>query len=213
MTETFNSTNLTLQKWEEIVNTYARQACIAHQIKAEHFEVRLVTELRDNAIMGLIPGNPVLICLRWPAAHEFLNTQLRSAFSTIKRYKLRRTMEVVPVAMIKRNRAELKEAFKNGMKKKEWSSKRFIDEEDIIFDLVPKRRLKVSEMVITKLEDTLTGESITVHHTGKATRFEGENVGMWLELSRIVREKHPEGNYKDDPCEPELTEALKLVGE
>lgn len=182
--KTINSSDLVAM--EKLVNDYARIACVRHHINPEHFEVHLATEL--SGVMVLRPGAKVQIFLLWPHAQSHLNTHLRSAFSAMLKYNMRRTLEIVPIALVKQQQDEFKK----------FAKERFGEIGEILTELIPRQRLRVQHITTTILTDAQTGEQVVVSSRDKETRFDGDDVGTWLHLSRIVREKHPAASDVDE---------------
>lgn len=168
-----------LESIEAVVCEYTKREAFKKHINPDHISLHLVRNL--DGIMKVEGGPTVKIFLKWPDAYGELNTILGDAFSLIKRYPVRRTMEVVPYMYTRTASAEIK---------KKWKKESFTDESEIIFDLLRRGRLKVTETVTTKLTDTVTGESVSVTSEGKSNRFEGDAINLWFRLSRIVRDKY-----------------------
>lgn len=177
-------------KVEPIVREYARALAFRHQVKPEHFEVHLARNL-GGAIMKMTAGGCVNIMVQWPEAQPQLKTILESAFKAMQRFGLRRTLEVVPVAYSKKLDAE----------NKKWKKERFIDGADIVCDLIPQHRLRVQRHETITLSDVVTGEKVTFSHELPLERFDGGINKLWFELSRVVRDLHPEEEtrYNDEP--------------
>lgn len=202
-----------LAEKEKMVNEYAKRGypemgipalCKRYGLSPNHFEIRLSTSL-EKGHMSLIPGNPVEIILLWPHCQPIINTQLASAFNAIQRHRMWRTMALVPASYMHEGR--------------KWAKVALGDAADNVMDLIPRPRLRMTTTTITTLTDAKTGESISVTHKGKEERYDAEHVGMWLELSRIVREKHPEMLPESNPYivpavpvsdAPALDEALAM---
>lgn len=165
-----------LRNVENIVRLYAETIFKRHHINPEHVDLHLSTEM--NAIMNVFGGHKVHLWLKWPHAHLEINQLLKDFCKLFP--KIHRTMEVVPFAL--------------AFQEKKWLREKFSTEEQIIFDLLPKHRLKISRKEIVTVEDTVTGESISIEHKGSSDRFEGEEVGMWIDLSRIINKKYPTEN-------------------
>lgn len=187
---------VSLSNVEKVVNEYARVLAVKARINPDHVEVFLSRNL--GAIMKVNGGSVVRVFLQWPEAQPNINTLLGDAFSLMKRYPVRRTMEIVPVSYIRTQRDEIK---------KKWRKEKFTDESEIILDLVPRHRLRVVESHTTTLTDVVSGESITVTRTGPTDRFDGDAISLWFDLSRVVRDKHPEEDLPDD--EPKETPLLE----
>lgn len=166
---------------EEVVRGYAEVVAKRHGINKAHFELHLVVD--SKYVLNVIGGPIVKIVLLWPHAQPNINTLLGDAFALMRRHPIRRTMEIVPVAYVRTESAEIK---------KKWRKEKFTDESDIILDLIPRSRLRVKKTETTVIEDIVTGESITLIHEYPTDRFDSDATSLWLRLSRIVRDKHPE---------------------
>lgn len=185
-----------LPKIEEIINEGARAIARQHRVNPAQFKI--VLSLSLDGILKITAGNPVLITLRWPIADKTtLHMNLRSAINQVN--KMFRTMEVVHVSLT----LQTKENFRKYVKE------RYGDISEVIPDLIPRSRLRISEETITTLEDAQTGEKIEVRHKGKTTRFDGDDIGMWIKLSRIVREKETVNVLEVEPA-PETQQTPEL---
>lgn len=166
------------QAMELMVNKHAKDnLCRKHGVSPDHFQIHMSEDIGDN-ISSVIPGHIVQIHLKWPEVIPTMNSVIHDCLSLIARYKLRRTLEIVPYAYMR--------DWNN-----KWKREMFQDESDIVMDMLPKHRLKISESTTITLEDSVTGETISITKSGKKERFEGEDVTLWIQLSRIVRDKHP----------------------
>lgn len=170
----------TLSAVEQVVNEYAKKYARRYRVDEDEFKVLLVTEFKG--IMGLRRGPVVQIVLLWPDAQPNINTLLESAFKTISRNRLVDTMAVESVMHIRRRAEE----------RRKWVREQIGDEADIILDLIPKHRVKVTQTTIVEYEDVVTGEKLTLTHKQSPEYFRGQDVSAWLQLSRIVRANHPE---------------------
>jgi DNA-directed RNA polymerase subunit F len=170
----------TLKAVEQVVNEYAKKYARRFRVADDEYKVLLVTEFKG--IMGLRRGPVVQIILLWPDAQPNINTLLESAFRTISRNRLVDTLAVESVMHIRRRADE----------RRKWVREQIHDEADIILDLIPKHRVKVTQKMVTEYEDVVTGEKITITHQPASEYFRGQDVSAWLQLSRIVRDKHPE---------------------
>ena len=150
--------------------------CSKYGINPEHFDIHLVDNL-VGADMRVIPGGTVQVLIAWPCELRKLKVQLDSAFRLMTKHSLRRTLEIVPISYVR------------GEKK--WFREKMMDIADIMPDLLSRHRLRVTTTTITTIMDTITGESISTSTTDKPERFDGNDVARWIELSRIVVEKHP----------------------
>lgn len=171
----------TLSNVEKVVNIYAKSYCKKFSINPDHFSVFLCSEL--GGIMKVRGGHVVEIYLQWPQAQPSINTLLGDAFRLIKKYNVRRALEIVPVAYVRTQRNEIK---------KRWRKEQFTDESEIVLDLIPKHRLRVHKTETTIIEDVVTGEKLTYIHEYPTDRFDAWTTGLWFDLSRIVRARHPE---------------------
>lgn len=181
---------ISLSNVEKVVNEYAKVLAGKQNVRPEHIEVILSRDL--GAIMKLQAGSPVRIYLQWPEAQPNINTLLLDAFSLIRRYPIRRSFELVPVAYVRTERNEIRKA---------WRKEKFTDESEIVLDLIPRQRLRVRETVTTEIIDTVTGETVSTTRSGKTDRFEGDAIGLWMQLSRQVRDKYPEEEIADAEIE------------
>lgn len=130
------------------------------------------------------PGHPVKVILKWPDVLPRIGGIVRNALFTISKYKLHKTMEIVPYFL---NKQWIKDA------KKKWEKEYFgIDQSSLIYDLLPKNRLEqiVSETVTVR--DIITGESISITRNSKPEHFDGNDMSLWMQLSRQVKTKYPE---------------------
>lgn len=189
-----------LSKVEEVVRLYASSKCIAYGLQPEMFEIHLVPKLRHDHSWEMQAGNPIVIEMLWPFCQPFINSELESIFRTIVRHRAYRTMEIVPVSFYKDQH-------------KLYRSK-FGELGDIMPDLVSRQRLRQQTTTTYTLRDVKTGESVTVTHIGREERFEGLPSGLWIALSRKIREKEPE--FTDDPIgsdTPELDHAVHVFKE
>lgn len=167
------------QAMEMIANKHAKDnLCRKHGVSPDHFSIHLVDEIENNGMCATFPGHVVQIHLKWPEILPTMNSAIHDCLSMIVRYKMRRSLEIVLYAYLK--------DWNN-----KWKREMFQDESDIVMDMLPKHRLKISESTTITLEDSVTGETISVTKSGKKERFEGEDVTLWIQLSRIVRDKHP----------------------
>lgn len=178
---------------ENVVNEYARSISRNYNINPEHFRVQLVSEL-VRGDMQVIPGGVVQIIMLWPDVQPIMNMKLQSAFRLMTRYPLRRTLEIVPVAYIHRE----------GIERRKWYRQHFGEIGEIMPDLLPRHRLRVTTTTITTIHDTITGELVSSSEVAKPTRFDGNDVKAWLELSRIVKERHPSHEDVGETDTPEL---------
>lgn len=170
----------TLSAVESVVNEYAKKYARRYRVNDDEFKVLLVTKF--NGIMGLRRGPVVQIVLLWPDAQPNINTLLDSAFRTISRNRLVDTMAVESVIHIRRRAEE----------RRKWIREKISDEADILLDLIPKHRVKVTQTVTVEYEDVVTGEKLTLTHKQTPEYFRGQDMSAWMQLSRIVRDKHPE---------------------
>lgn len=174
----------TLSNVERVVNIYARDiGKRKYGINPEHFEVHLCSELERGGIMYVRGGHVVDIYLLWPAAQPIINMMLGDAFRLMKNHPIRKALEIVPVAYMRRMAKEIK---------KRWKKVNFNDESDIVLDLIPRHRLRVHKTETTVIEDVITGERLTYIHEYPTDRFDEYATGLWFDLSRIVRAKYPE---------------------
>lgn len=180
---------------ENIVREYARVVAQRHGIRHDWYELHLVSEM--DGIMKVTGGHLVKIFLHWPYAQPQINMLLNDAFSLMKKYPVRRTMEIVPVAYVRSMSADIK---------KKWKREKFTDESDIVLDLIPRHRIRITKIETTIVEDVVTGEKITYMHEYPTTRFDADATSLWLDLSRLVRDKHPEEVLPDE--EPSVTPIL-----
>ncbi len=167
---------------EQTINDHAK-AKIAPKIglNPNHFQVILSTDLGQHA-MNVIPGPVVKIYLAWPHALLTLNTLLTDAMNQIVKFKLRRPLEMISLALVK--------GYEKDQKLK-WKKEMFTDESDIVLDLISKKYLQIEESVTVTLTDARNGESISVTRTSKKSRYNGEDESLRMQLSRMVRDKHP----------------------
>lgn len=166
---------------EAVVNDYAKKFAKKYRVGEDNFTIVLTTKFKG--IMGLKRGPVVQIILLWPDAQPNINTLLDSAFKTISRNKLVDGFAVEHVLHIKKRAEE----------RKKWLREKIgADEADIILDLIPKHRVKVTVTTTVKYEDVVTGEAISITHEAKPEQYRGTDVASWLKLSRIVRDNHPE---------------------
>jgi hypothetical protein len=179
---------------EAVVNDYAKKFAKKHRVGEDQFTIVLTTKFKG--IMGLKRGPVVQIILLWPDAQPNINTLLDSAFKTISRNKLVDGFAVESVLHIKKRAEE----------RKKWLREKIgADEADIILDLIPKHRVKVTVTTTVKYEDVITGEALSITHEAKPEQYRGTDVASWLKLSRIVRDNHPEEatRYAPQASEPE----------
>lgn len=184
---------------EQLINEQAKKV-IAPKIglNPNHFQVILSHDL-GNAMMNIVPGPVARIYLSWPNALLTLNTLLADAITQIVRRKMRRPVEVVSLALLKVYSEDQKLKWK-----KEMIS--FDDESDIVLDLIPKKYLQIEESVTVTLTDARNGESISVSRTSKKVRYDGEDESLRMQLSRIVRDRHPILEDKIDDISDEQKE-------
>lgn len=174
---------VSLSNVEKVVNEYAKTLAKKNGVNPEFIEFHLAPNL--NEILKVQGGHVVHIYLKWPEIQPRINLYLKDIFSLMRRLPIRRSMEIVPVAYVRKESIEVR---------KKWKKESFTEESDIVLDLVPKGRLMIQETVTTTLIDTVTKEKITIEHEGKLRRFDGENVAIWMQLSRFIRDQHPELN-------------------
>lgn len=172
---------------EPIVREYAKVVAPKHGIRPEHFTLHLTSKI--DAIMAVTGGHVVDIYLKWPDAQPIINMLLNDAFRLMRKYPVRRTMEIVPVAYLRTMKSDIK---------KMWKREKFTDESDIVLDLIPRHRLRVTKIETTIVHDVVTGEKLTLQHEYPTDRFDDHATGLWLQLSRIVRDKHPEEELPDE---------------
>lgn len=168
MTETVKL--MDLKTMEEIVKEHAIKRCVRHGMQPSHFDIHLVSRL-ERGDMNIIPGHPVQISLLWPHCMPIMNAKLDSAFRLIQRKRLHRTFEVVPIAFVQ--------------EAKQFHRTKFSDLAEIM-DLTPRHRLRMQVETKMTLSDTLTGKSISIARKGKLERFDGDEIGMWIELTRQI---------------------------
>lgn len=185
----------TLTNVERVVNEYAKIVATKHGVNKDHFQVHLTRNL--GGVLKLVGGPTVDIFLLWPDAQPNINTLLNDAFRLMRKYPVRRPMEIVPVAYARTLSRKIK---------KMWKKEKFVDESDIVLDLIPRHRLRVTKIETTILEDVVSGEKLTTIHEYPTERFDWFATGLWLQLSRIVRDRHPEPELPDD--EPSVTPIL-----
>lgn len=160
---------------EKTVQEYALTVAKKHRINPDHFVVHLVVDM-ERGQMDVIAGQVVQIVLLWPYAQTCINELLDSAFRLMKRFPMRRTFDIVPIGYVSEQREERRKFFKHSLG----------DIGDSLGELIPRARLKMHTDTVTTLEDTKTGVKVSVTHKGKTERFEGNGLGLWLELSRQV---------------------------
>lgn len=176
---------------ENVVKEYAKVVAARHGIRHDHFELHLTSKM--GGVMKVTGGHTVKIFLLWPDAQPQINTLLNDAFTLMKKYPVRRTMEIVPVAYVRTMSQEIK---------KKWKKEKFVDDSDIVLDLIPRHRIRIKQTVTTEVSDVVTGEKLTLVHEYPTTRFDTDATGLWLELSRRVRDHHPEENEDLPDDEP-----------
>jgi hypothetical protein len=164
-----------LDQVEPIFKEWAAGVVRRHGINSDHVEFHLTMDAAH--IMTIIPGHVVKCIFMWPHCKLNLNQLMKDFCRAFHKHKLRRTMEVVPFAIIQANN--------------KWMKSQFSDEAQIIFDLIPKQRIKVSKSETITLTDAQTGETISVTSSGKASRFDGSEFEMWVKLSRQVLRNNP----------------------
>lgn len=158
-----------------VIEKYAKNLAVkSYNIPEEHFSVRLVPNLNGN-MLQVFPGYTVEILIAWPHAILELNSILRDAFSIIKKYHLRKTMEIATYSLIwearhKWNKAPIK---------------------NLMEQFIGKSRISMTESTTVTLEDAITGEKVSITREGKPRRFDGGDIGLWMQLSMQVRDKHP----------------------
>jgi hypothetical protein len=190
----------TLANVERVVNEYAKIVAAKHGVNKDHFQVHLTRQL--GGVLKLVGGPTVDIFLLWPDAQPNINTLLNDAFRLMRKYPVRRTMEIVPIAYARTMSKKIKNM---------WKKEKFTDESEIVLDLIPRHRLRVKKIETTILEDVVSGEKLTIVHEYPTDRFDWFATGLWLQLSRIVRDRHPEPELPDD--EPSPTPILDEVVE
>jgi len=162
---------------ENVVNEYAKTKCKAYGINPDKVQINLVMEM--NQQMGIVRGPVVNVYLLWPAAKAELNTFLDDAFKTIKRQNMIDSVAIESAMIVQKNK-DNHTSFKKEV---------FGDLAEVISDLVPLGRLQVTRTVTVTVTDITTGCALSYEETEKAERFNGRNVKIWLQLSRLVRAK------------------------
>ena len=88
-----------------------------------------------------------------PSQEKQFKDAIFDALSAIKKLKLYNCTEIVAVSYIKKIKTE----------RKKWLSEKGMFDSDLIPDLIPKYRLRVSTITSITMTDTLTGQSVTVN--------------------------------------------------
>lgn len=173
-----------ISKIEHMINEVAKRDAALKRfgLNPDHYRIRLVWEM--DSIMKISAGHVVQIWLKWPESYGADGTDIpmhiHNAFRMINRHRLHRTMEVVPWMATRLNNQK-------------WVKEHFKDESEIIFDLIPKNRLKVERKLVTTMTDLATGEVVK---TETENDKYADEVEMRIILSRIVRTKY--GKNGDD---------------
>jgi len=201
---------------EQMINVHAKEGCkipdcnlcrkglsVARRlnINPEHFQFYLSRNM-GGSIRNIIPGPVVKIYLAWPECYEELNTIIESTLITIRDKKLRRPLELISLAIVHSAQDDMRRLLSK-------NRKHFNDESEIMMDLLPRTRLQIEESTTITLTDVKSGESISIVKKSRKTRFDGEDTSLWIQLSRIVRDKNPilESHINNET--PELDKAIE----
>lgn len=162
---------------ENAIIEYVQSELKNNHVNLEFVEVIISYDL-GNALSQVLSGHKVRFVINWNEKMQ-LNSIIKDFCKLYYTRNLRRTMEVIPYAW-------------TNVQRKEWRKSLFNAEEEIIFDLLPKKRLEVIQREVTTIRDSVTGEEFSVEHVNKKQRFNGDDFKLWVAISRLVLSKQSE---------------------
>lgn len=168
----------TLSAIEDVVNTYAERFAKRYDIPKEKYRVNLTLDL--NGIMGLKRGPVVQIFLLWPDAQAEMNSLLDHAFTLVSKKGLIDPVAIEPIIHIRQRRED----------QKKWIREKIGTEAEIISDLIPRSRLRVSRTTTVTVRDSITGASYSYTEKEPDENYH-RNMSLepWFKISRMVRDK------------------------
>jgi hypothetical protein len=172
----------TLERQQEVVRLYAYPKMKKWRIDPARVEIFLSNHL--NSSFAMVPGHTVKLTFKTPEVFDFMNSWLDDALRLIQRLHAIRSMDLVPYNYHRDIKGKL-------------AREAFGDMAEVILDLIPKTRLKVTKTEIITLEDTKTGEKVSMSKES-VDKMTNDNVSLWLDLSRRVRDKDASTIYLVD---------------
>lgn len=163
---------------ESVINEYARKKVAARfKVPENKFRITLTRDTQKGSML-LSRGPIVNIYLLWPEAQTQLKPLIESAFRQIRDFKLVDSLAIEPVAYIRSRNFD----------KKKWFRSHENDPSNIVFDLIPKERMRVTRSTTIIVEDSVTGLKVTKSIEEKNLRYQDHSTELWMNLSRMVRE-------------------------
>ena len=163
---------------EEVINEFARGLARKKGVRESCFRVHLVESIKGRGDMMVLPGSLVQIQLQWPMPFALAKGKLASALNLIKSRSLHTPLAVATHAYFQRE----------GVATRKWAQKNLekVNVADVVEELIPLHRVRVTRSVVVTYTDTLTGATVSVTETQAPEPYRSQYINEWLTLSRLA---------------------------
>lgn len=172
---------------EQVVNQYARNLCAKEfNLPVWKWYVHLQTTITSpqgvetDGELAVFGGPVASINIKYPEGLDNINTLLRRAFNLIHNRNIVRSTEVVPFVFIQ----------EFGATYRKFVRKEFGDESEILPDLLPRRRLKVTRKhyIEVTVTDKVTGITSTLRAPEEKRQTWSLEHDARTQVSRAVKQ-------------------------
>lgn len=167
----------TIANVEAVINEWTRGQARKKGVRETCFRVNLVENL-SRGDMLVLGGPLVQIQLKWPMDLSLAKAKLNSALALIQRRGLYTPLAVATHAYFQ----------KEGVVAKKWIQKQLekVNVEEVVEELIPIHRVRVTRSVVVTYTDTLTGAEISVTEKQAPEPYRSQYINEWLTLSRLA---------------------------
>lgn len=167
----------TIAAVEAVINEWTRGQARKMGIRETCFRVHLVEDLSRGDLM-ILGGPTVQIQLKWPMQLGLAKSKLTDALSLIRKRGLYTPLEIATKAYFQ----------SEGAAARKWTDKSLekIGVHELVKELIPMQRVRVTRSVTVTYTDTLTGAAISYTESAPPTTYQNESINEWLNLSRVV---------------------------